>query len=170
MSVSQAEFIAGVLDPARAAPEGLTDADGAPAAKRFDVYRNNVAVSLTEALKSAFPALLSLVGDEFYTAMAGVYLRAHPPQSPLMMFYGADMPAFLDGFAPVGHLPYLADIARLELALRTAYHAPDATPLDAQAIAPEALMTHPVTLAPAVQLIRSRFPLLSIYQLSLIHI
>ena len=106
----QAEFARAILDASLAAPEGLTNPDGAPASKRFDVYRNNVAVSLTEALETGFPVIRKLVGEEFFKAMAGVYLRRHPPASQLMMFYGQSMPAFLDEFEPVAHLHFLQDI------------------------------------------------------------
>jgi hypothetical protein len=41
----QTGFATALLDPARPAPEGLVNPFGGPAGKRFDVYRNNVAVS-----------------------------------------------------------------------------------------------------------------------------
>jgi hypothetical protein len=126
--MSQQEFRTALLDPEHPVPSGLTDPQGRPAGRRFNVYRNNVSVSLTEALRQAFPVVQKLVGEEFFTAMAQEHLRAHPPASPLMMFYGEAMPAFLSAFPPVAHLPYLADVARLELALRASYHAPDAVP------------------------------------------
>lgn len=165
-SVDQALFTQAVLDPELAVPEGLTDPQGRTDAKRFAVYRNNVAVSLTEALETAFPVIRKLVGDEFFKAMAGVFLRQHPPSSALMMFYGAEMPAFLAGFEPARHLGYLADVARLELALRRAYHAADAAPIDPaalQSLAPERLMQARLHLAPAVQLIRSPWPIHAIW-------
>lgn len=112
----QSAFHAALMDAARPVPEGLRDPAGRPAGKRFDVYRNNVAVSLTRALETGFPVLRKLVGAEFFSAMAGVYLRTHPPTSPLLQQYGQDMPGFLRGFPPAKSLPYLPDIARLELA------------------------------------------------------
>jgi len=79
---------------------------------------------------------------QFFDAVAGHYVRINPPTSPLMMFYGSGFPEFLDGFEPAKQLPYLPDMARLELARRTAYHAADDPVLDPDAlskIAPEAL-------------------------------
>ena len=168
--MSQADFATGLLDPAHPAPQGLVGPTGAPAGKRYDVYRNNVAVSLADALETAFPAIRKLVGDEFFRAMAGVYLRAHPPASPLMMHYGQELPAFLAAFAPVTHLPYLPDVARIELAVRQAYHAADATPLTGEDIGalPEAdLPGLRFAAAPAAHLLASAYPAASIWQANL---
>lgn len=164
MSVGQTSFTSAILDPALAVPAGLSNPDGAPATKRFDVYRNNVAVSLSEALSTAFPVITKLVGAEFFNAMAGIYLRAHPPSSPLMMFYGEEMPTFLAGFEPVAHIPYLPDMARLELALRHSYHAADAAPVSLEGMQPDALVAARLTLAPALRVIRSDWPIHAIYR------
>ncbi len=140
--------------------------DGRPATKRFDVYRNNVVVSLTEALATAFPVIAKLVGEAFFKGMAGVYLRQYPPSSPLMMYYGAKMPGFLEGFEPAKKLGYLPDMARLELALRHSYHAADADPIPPEALqtlATERLMAARIVLAPAVRLVRSRWPVHGIW-------
>ena len=167
MTFTQNAFQSAILDPAAAVPDGIMNPDGAPAQKRFDVYRNNVAVGLSDALEAAFPVLRKLVGDEFFRAMAGVYLRKHPPKTPLMMFYGEAMPQFLSRFGPAKSIAYLPDIARLELALRHAYHAADATPVNARALAaltPEALMGAKLRLAPATRTITSNYPIHAIYR------
>ncbi|MEM8593085.1 MAG: putative DNA-binding domain-containing protein [Pseudomonadota bacterium] len=167
MSVAQDQLTQAILAPDLPVPEGLSDGQGRAATKRFAVYRNNVAVSLTEALIAAFPTIHGLVGDEFFRAMAGVFLRQHPPTSPLMMFYGSQMPGFLFQFEPVAHLPYLPDVARIELSLREAYHAEDAEPLAPESLAlePDALMATRFEFAPAVRIIRSRFPAYSIWKM-----
>lgn len=167
MIVTQTAFRKGLLDPSTPAPEGLQNPDGAQATKRFDVYRNNVAVSLSDALEAAFPVVRKLVADEFFRAMAGVYIRRFPPSSPLMMYYGEHLPQFLTRFEPTANHRYLPDVARLELGLRTAYHAEDAAPIDGQAlaaIAPDDLMALRMTIAPAVQVIQSKdYPIHAIY-------
>ncbi len=153
-----------LLDPDSAVPGGVSRPHGAPVRKRFDVYRNNVAVSLTEALATGFPVIEKLVGPEFFAAMAGVFLRAHPPRSPVLAQWGDAFPGFLESFAPVAHLPYLADVARLEYALRLAYHAADATPVAPDALGAPDLMHARVRLAPATRVLASRFPVLSIWR------
>jgi len=71
----------------------------------------------------------------------------------------------------VQHLGYLPDVARLELAMRAAYNAADAAPIAPtalQEISPDRLMTSTFTLAPATQLIRSDWPLYSIWAFNMI--
>jgi len=163
--MKQSLFAAALLDPAAALPDGLIDPQGRPAPRRFAVYRNNVASSLTRALEAGFPVIRLLVGEVFFGAMAVVYLRAHPPVSRQIALYGHDFPAFLASFPPVAHLPYLADTARLELALRDSYHAADAEPLDPAALAqPEAvLLACRFHLAPSLRLVRSDYPVHAIW-------
>lgn len=164
--MTQSAFAAALLDPDRPAPDGITGPDGLPDAKRFAVYRNNVASSLTRALQAAFPCVERLVGEEFFGAMAQVYLRAHPPKDRRLMLYGVDFATFLEGFPPVAHLGYLPDVARLEQALRTSYHAADHTPLPPEALGQMAeadLLQARFTLAPSVQLLASRWPVHAIW-------
>src|SRR6056297_582067 len=166
MILDQTEFHDALLDAARAVPQGLKDGAGRPAGSRFSVYRNNVAVSLTEALELGFPALHALLGDDRFKAVMGRFLRQHPPDTPMISHYGAALPGFLAGFEPLQHLGYLPDVASLELALRQSYHAADAAPIDPaalQALAPDALMAARFDLAPALRIVRSDWPVHGIW-------
>ena len=170
MNTGQADFSQALLEPGLAAPVGLMNPNGVQVTKRFDIYRNNVAVSLTEALEAAFPVISKLLGEGNFKTLAGVYLRRYPPGNPILMFYGLQMPEFLQGFEPVQSLAYLPDVARLELALREAYHAADAEPLEPetlQAMPPERLMASRVVFAPAMRLVRSRWPIHSIWRFNM---
>lgn len=164
--MNQAIFVQALLDPEAEVPPGIVDPLGRPAPKRFSVYRNNVASSLTRALEASFPTVRKLVGSEFFAAMAVVFLRAHPPGSRMLMLYGADFPAFLETFPPVRHLGYLPDVARLDQAMRESYHAADSTALDEaafQRLIGEDLAALRLTLAPSLRLIRSPWPIVSIW-------
>jgi len=170
MGVTQQSFHAALLDSARPAPEGLTDGHGRPAGRRFSVYRNNVAVSLTEALEVSFPCIRRLIGEENFKQLAGLFLRQHPPETPMLMEYGVAFPGFLEEFKPLAHLGYLPDVARLEQALRLTYHAADSAPADArvlQSLPPDALAATRLLLAPAVRLIRSPWPVHAIWAFNL---
>jgi hypothetical protein len=162
----QSAFAAALLDPEAAVPPGITDPFGELAPKRFSVYRNNVASSLTRALEAAFPTVRKVVGDEFFGAMSVVFLRAHPPTSRMMMLYGDALPGWLERFPPVSHLGYLPDVARLDQAMRESYHAADSAPLveaDFQRLLGEDIAALKVRLAPSLRLVRSRWPLHAIW-------
>ncbi len=158
------DFVPALLNPEAAVPDGLVDSDGRAAGKRFDVYRNNVVVSLSEALAVGFPVIEKLVGAEFFAAMAGVFVRAHPPRSPVLTMYGDTFPVFLETFPPVAHLPYLADTARLEYALREAYHAADAAPVSPERLQDPRLLEARLTLAPATRLVVAPYPIHAIWR------
>lgn len=163
--MSQAQFVTAILDPNAPVPEGLHDPEGRAAGKRFDVYRNNVVVSLIGALRDGFPAIASLLGAEYFDAAAGLFARATPPSDPRLTLYGVEFPEFLDGFEPLAHLPYLGDVARLELALRQSYHAADhkAFPPDRLALMrPPELSALTLALAPSAKLMASAFPIVDI--------
>lgn len=167
MSVGQDAFAAALLAPGLAVPHGLSDSEGRRAGKRFDVYRNNVVAGLTAALETAFPVIRKLVGTSNFAVLAGAFIHRHPPRTPLMMLYGADLAGFLETWPPAATLGYLPDIARLEQALREAYHAADAEPIDPARLAglsPDALMSARLGLAPALRVIRSRWPVHAIWR------
>jgi hypothetical protein len=162
----QAAFAGALLDPAKTAPAAVISTDGRRQSRRFDVYRNNVTVSLIEALEAAFPAVHRLVGAEFFKAAARVYVRQQPPRSPVMLFYGETFPEFLEAFEPAAGVPYLGDVARLEWARLKAYHAADAAaqPIACLASIPEQAVSQVTfTLHPSLTLLRSRFPVASLW-------
>lgn len=164
--MTEAEFTAALLDPQRPVPAGLIRPDGTPADRRFAIYRNNVAVGLTEALRAGFPVVEKLVGAAFFAAMVGIFLRQNPPQSRIMMLYGDKLPDFLASFPPLAAYPYLPDVARIEQGLRESYHAADVEPLSHEVLAETSeavLLGHRIRLAPPVRLIRSPWPVYAVW-------
>jgi hypothetical protein len=133
--IDQPEFARALLDPERSPPTDLTAWNGSDPAVRLAVYRNNVMVSLLGVLADTFPVTRELVGEAFFRAMGQCFVRARPPQSPVMAEYGAGFADFIASFAPAGTLPYLPDVARLEWLRVVALHAADAEPLPAARIA-----------------------------------
>jgi hypothetical protein len=163
----QKRFSLALLDRTREMPSGIRAAGHDRADRRFNVYRNNVFVSLTEALVARFPVCHALVGDEFFRAMARVFIELSPPRSPILMTYGDDFPNFVDTFPPAHPVPYLGDVARLEAALTRAYHAADASPLTVDELAsltPCRWEQIHVELHPSVQIVTSPYPIVSIWE------
>lgn len=164
--MSQSQFAAALLDPQAPVPPGIVGPDGLAAPKRFSVYRNNVALSLTRALEASFPTVRKLVGEAFFAALAGEFLRAHPPRSRILMLYGSEMPGFLEAFSPVAHLGYLRDVARLDQAMRESYHAADSRALpeaEFQRLVGADIAGLRLKLAPSLRLVRSRWPVVAIW-------
>lgn len=135
LPASQADFVAALLDPARALRDGLRTWNGSDPAVRLAVHRNNVVVSLVQALADGFPVVKRLVGDDFFAVMAGVHVRAQPPRSPVLAEYGDGLADWLSTFEPAAALPYLPDMARLERARVRAHHAADTAALPADVLA-----------------------------------
>ena len=131
----QQDFAAALLDPQCAAPAGLHAWNGSDPAGRLAVYRNNVVSSLVDALGETFPVVQQLVGEEFFRAMGGIFVRERPPRSRVLAQYGGEFPIFVESFPPARSLTYLADVARLELARVMAYHAADAGPVSDEVVA-----------------------------------
>ncbi len=160
---------AALLDPLAPAPTALRTCNASDPSARLAVYRNNVMHSLTAVLGDTFPVVRQWVGDEFFTAMAGVFVRAHPPRSPLMHQYGDGFAAWLATFAPAQDLPYLPDLARLEFARWQALHAADINPLPAQALADalgdaDQVARLRLTLHPCLTVIESAYAVVAVWQ------
>lgn len=165
---TQAAFAAALLDPGLPAIDGLRTWNGSDPARRFAVYRNNVVVSLVDALADTFPVVQELVGEAFFRAMARVFVLVNPPRGRLMAFYGAAFPDFVEAFPPAAGVPYLADVARLEYLRVRAYHAADASPLATGEIVfvladPAALPSLRLTLDPSLHVLFSRFAVGSLW-------
>src|SRR5208282_6505876 len=104
-------FAAALADPAASPPATTRGRLGVPDARRFSVYRNNVAVGLIGALEARYPASRRIAGDDAFRGLARAFVRAVKPRSPVMIAYGEDFPEFLAAHAGVE--PCLPDVARL---------------------------------------------------------
>lgn len=149
----------------RAVPAGVTAVGDL--ARRFAVYRNNVVHSLVEALGQRFPAVRRIVCAPFFEAAARDFVRARPPETPVLLDYGGAFPDFLAAFGPAAGLPYLPDVARLEWLRGRAYHAADAasmTPAEVRQAAAAAGGDFGLRLHPALFVYSSGHPAVSIWE------
>ncbi|MBN3852176.1 DUF2063 domain-containing protein [Paraburkholderia sp. Ac-20340] len=164
-----AAFTPGLIDPAICAPDDVIAAHGKGVVNRYNVYRNNVTVSLIDALAAIYPAVQRITGIEFFRAMARFHVRATPPSSPLLFEYGRAFPSFIESYEYARAMPWLADTARVERAWLDAYHAADAGPLSAHDLAriDSGLLAQVRFVAhPATRIVRSRFPAVSIFAMN----
>jgi hypothetical protein len=164
----------------------LCDGDAAQAARvravepftaeqRLQIYHNNWAISLRQALAGVYPVINQLVGDEFFAYAAGVYVQAHPSRTGNVHDFGDAFPDFLAQLAGAESLPYLPDVARLEWAYHEVFHAPEGGALDVGQLAAvlSGESAEPLAaadnlylqLSPCCRYVRSDYPILTIWQL-----
>jgi hypothetical protein len=168
-----AAFATALADSAAPPPAATRGRLGAPDARRFSVYRNNVAVGLIGALEARFPVSRRIVGDDAFRAMARAFASARKPRSPVMIAYGQDFPEFAADFLASAEAPELLcladvarDVARLENAWVEAYHAEDAPVAaagDLSGLSPDQLAGTRIEFHPAARILRFFTPAASIW-------
>jgi hypothetical protein len=159
-------FARALADPARPPPIETMGRERQADARRFAIYRNNVAVSLMAAIEARYPVTRRLVGDAFFRAMARAFVARAKPRSAIILDYGADFPDFIADFEPARDLAYLTDVARVENAWVEAYHSAEAEPLTVAALAavdPATFGDLRLAFHPAARLLRSNHPAASIW-------
>lgn len=165
----QVRFAEAVLDPGTTGFGLHVRPNALGSARRISVYRNNIMTSLTEALRVSYPVVERLVGTEFFDYAARCYLRDVPSRSGNLHDYGAEFPSHLQRLPGVAALAYLPDVARLEWACQEVFHAPEAEPLDLEALAAVPAERHGdlrLYLHPASRLLASDYPVLRIWQVN----
>ncbi|NJM33606.1 MAG: DUF2063 domain-containing protein [Rhodomicrobium sp.] len=163
----QAEFIASLSLRRQDLPGGIVGHVSASPSGRFAVHRNRAVAGLVDTLRARYPAVMRLAGEEFFRAAARLYAAEDPPRSPALLDYGGGFPGFLARFEPAQGLPYLAGVARLEWLRHRAYHAADAVPMPASALAEaprERIGDAVLRLHPSAAILASDYPILSIWE------
>ena len=163
----QGTFAAAILSDAAPIPAAIREASSEIAASRFGVYRNNVIAGLMNAVAARYPVVRKLLWEDSFRTVARQYVTTEPPKSPVLIEYGESFPKFLRNIGQGTAVDYLADIAELEAARARAYHAADARPVGRDAfaaLAPDRLADLRVKLHPSVTLLKSRFPIVSIWE------
>ncbi len=140
-----------------------------PLEKRMAVYQNNVWQRLVNVIKNNYPTVQIIVGDEFLHYMALEFIKNNFPRSGYLNDYGASFPEFVRRFEPARGMPYLYDMARIDVASDKAYNAPDDPILDQKqlkAVAPENYAAVKLTFHSSVSLIKSDYPIWRIYEMA----
>jgi hypothetical protein len=103
--------------------------------QHVDIYRRNILGTFQKTLEGIYSVCFKLVGEEFFSSMAQLYMTRAYSHSPDLEDYGSDFADFISDFSPAKSLPYLADVARLEWAWHRIFNAPDQPEFDFQALA-----------------------------------
>ncbi|GJM11794.1 MAG: hypothetical protein DHS20C12_01970 [Pseudohongiella sp.] len=101
----------------------------------FNIYRNGFYRACIDALVSNYPAIVALLGDSYFRAIARVYVTFGLPESGTLVGYGAGFPEFLEMSSISRNIAYLGDLARLDRAWLKVYFSAENTPLTPAGIA-----------------------------------
>jgi len=112
-------------DPAGA--EGLfASGCGATVGKRMGIYHDAYRLRLIEALRSDYPTLHALLGEETFTTMARAYIDDHRSPYYNIRWYGDAMTEFLRKHPSWRERPWLAELAHFEWSMLAAFDASEA--------------------------------------------
>lgn len=143
------------------------DGAGLEPAARLRIYRHSIAATQADALRDSYPAVLALVGEDFFQRLAARHAQQFPATAGNLQHYGGALDQCIDAMPAARALGYLADVARLEWRRQLAALASDASALDAgelnaaMGIEPENLR---LILHPSLHVLRSEYAVLSLWQ------
>ena len=124
--------------------------------QRIGVYIDAYVLRLAEALRTNYPAVHQLLGDNEFERMACRYLATHPSSHTSIRWFGQHLSRYLRTEPPYANIPSIAELAEFEWALRHTIDAADAeliTLETLQAIGPESWATLTFSLHPALSIL-----------------
>lgn len=122
LAAFQGELAQAIRDPDHN-PAGLSLAG-------LSVYRNTCAKGLIDVLRANFPTVERIVGEEWFSACARVFIREHEPPNPVLAMYGEAFSGFLRTFEPADGIPYIGDVAQVDALWTQSHFAVDDASLD----------------------------------------
>ena len=163
----QRRFLDALYDDGDAGPVEEIVGNGLESPARLRIYRHSCNEIQTGALRAAYPAVLALVGPAFFEQTARGYRQTHPSASGNLQGFGAAFADYLATLPSLAEYPYLPDVARLEWRRQLAVLAADADAVGAEGragMAGAALQRQRVRLHPSVQLLRSRYAVMTLWR------
>jgi len=124
-------------------------------AQRVGIYHGMYMLRMIEALTDDYPAIAHYLGEHAFEHLTEEYVQQYPSSSYTFNRLGDHLPEFLAA-SSLRRKIFLADLARLELAMTQVFDEVEAAPLDANAIgsvAPEQLESLRFTPIPALRLL-----------------
>lgn len=163
----QRQFLDALYDADAPGPHATFRGNGLEPEARLRIYRHSSEAIHTGAVRITYPAVLALVGEDYFDQTVRGYRRVHPSRSGNLQTFGARFAEYLETLPELRPLAYLPDVARLEWLRQESVLA-----ADAEATAPDAF-THAlanageslrVGLHPSVRLLASAHPILTIWR------
>lgn len=94
--------------------------------RQLAIYQNAYVLRLAEALRSNYPALHQLLGDDDFDRLAQRYLAASPSSTTSIRWFGDKLADFMLREEPFSLCPAMSAITRFEWAMRHTVDARDA--------------------------------------------
>jgi hypothetical protein len=163
----QVDVLKAVLSAEDGRAARLVVARGIPAMRRLGIYANNARVNFHESLQASFPAVLRLVGEEYFHQCAREYQKRYPSTCGDLQYTGTRLPDYLAELHVNDEFRYLGDVARLEWLRQETLISADHRPLDFEklaAIAPSEYAELRFRLHPSARLFDSEYPCWNIWQ------
>jgi hypothetical protein len=107
----------------------VVDTPRVTASTRLGIYADAYRLRLLEALRTDFPALHTLAGDEEFERIGRAYIDAHPSDHFSIRHFGKALAGFLQAHEVWRRVPVYAEMAAFEWALGLSFDAADSPPL-----------------------------------------
>lgn len=128
----------------------------------LQIYKDNIIVILAQSLKSYYPLIYKLIGDNAFNHLAREYIKHYPSRSSNLHDYGEYLSDFIQSLPYLDNYPYLPEVAKFEWACHTIYFAADAEQFH---LDHNNYLEMYGTLHPASRLISFNYPILDIIDL-----
>ena len=167
LAAQQQALVAALLDwPAEDAVKKVAAYVDKNYLRGLQAYQANGHALACRALRAAYPVLTQMLGEASMDDLARAVWHDHPPQQGDVAQWGAAVAEFVAASEQLHSEPYLSDVARLEWAVHQSLSAEDGV-ADLTTLAlltsedPNVLT---LRLAPATQVLRSAWPVASIWR------
>ncbi|MGE5346135.1 MAG: putative DNA-binding domain-containing protein [Acidithiobacillales bacterium] len=91
--------------------------------ERLGIYQGMYLLRMRDALAGDYPGLARALGDGLFSEFVRAYVQRHPSRSYTLNRLGDDVPSYLARTRRFPHGRFLADLARLELAVTEVFDA-----------------------------------------------
>lgn len=93
--------------------------------KRLNIYKNAYRVRLRKCIETDHPILMEYLGDQLFEEMTDNYINKYPSKYTSLRQYCDHLPTYLAQYEPFKSVPVLAEIAKFERLMLSAFDAAD---------------------------------------------
>jgi hypothetical protein len=163
----QRQFLDALYDADARGPTAAVLGNGLEPDARLRIYRHSSEAIHTGTLRITYPAVLALVGEDYFDQAARGYRHAHPSRSGNLQAFGAGFAGYLEMLPDMRELAYLPDVARLEWLRQESALAADAETAGPDIAIDDLLDSDAllrVALHPSIRLLAGAHPVLTIWR------